>query len=78
MTKELKGWLLLLLLAGIWGSSFILMKRGMHTNEGESIFMDPQFGPPRMTIAGLVLSPDRKSTILNYRHSSVPRIPSSD
>jgi drug/metabolite transporter (DMT)-like permease len=64
MTKELKGWLLLLLLAGIWGSSFILMKRGMHTNEGESIFTDAQVGALRMTIAGLVLLP---YSILHFR-----------
>jgi drug/metabolite transporter (DMT)-like permease len=57
MSKELKSWLLLLFLACVWGSSFILMKRGMHTHTGEPIFSDQQVGALRMLIAGLVLSP---------------------
>lgn len=57
MTKEMKGWLLLILLAGVWGSSFILMKKGMHTSEGYPIFSDVQVGALRMLIAGLVLAP---------------------
>lgn len=57
MSKELKSWGLLLFLACVWGSSFILMKRGMHTEEGEAIFSDLQVGALRMLIAGLVLAP---------------------
>jgi drug/metabolite transporter (DMT)-like permease len=57
MSKELKSWLLLIILAGIWGSSFILMKKGMFTAEGEVIFTDPQVGALRMLIAALALSP---------------------
>lgn len=57
MTKELKGFLLLMVLACIWGSSFILMKKGMYTSEGEIIFTAPQVGALRMLIAGLALSP---------------------
>lgn len=57
MTKEIKGWLLLLLLACVWGSSFILMKKGMFTASGEVIFSDIQVGAMRMLIAGLVLAP---------------------
>lgn len=57
MTKELKGFVLLLILACIWGSSFILMKKGMYTIEGEVIFTAPQVGALRMLIAGLALSP---------------------
>lgn len=57
MTKELKSWLLLFLLAGIWGSSFILMKRGMYTISGDSIFTSVQVGALRMLIAGLVMLP---------------------
>lgn len=53
----MKGWLLLILLAGVWGSSFILMKKGMHTSEGFPIFSDVQVGALRMLIAGLVLAP---------------------
>ena len=57
MSKELKGWLLLLLLACIWGSSFILMKKGMFANDGSPIFSDTQVGSLRMLIASLVLLP---------------------
>lgn len=57
MSKELKSWGLLLFLACIWGSSFILMKRGMHTVDGLPIFSDLQVGAMRMLIAGLVLAP---------------------
>jgi drug/metabolite transporter (DMT)-like permease len=57
MTKEMKGWLLLILLACVWGSSFILMKKGMYTTDGELIFSDGQVGALRMLIAGLVLVP---------------------
>lgn len=49
--------LLLLLLACIWGSSFILMKRGMETTAGSAIFSDSQVGALRMLIASLVLLP---------------------
>jgi drug/metabolite transporter (DMT)-like permease len=57
MTKEMKGWLLLILLSCVWGSSFILMKKGMYTTDGELIFSDGQVGALRMLIAGLVLVP---------------------
>ena len=39
MKLELKNWLILILLAIIWGSSFMLMRRGMFTLEGEEIFI---------------------------------------
>jgi drug/metabolite transporter (DMT)-like permease len=55
--KALIPWLLLLLLACIWGSSFILMKRGMETADGKAIFSDTQVGAFRMTIAGFVMLP---------------------
>ena len=57
MTKDLKGWVLLFVLACIWGSSFILMKKGMFTTDGISIFSDSQVGALRMLIAGLILTP---------------------
>jgi len=57
MTKEIKGWLLLLMLACVWGSSFILMKKGMFSSDGTEIFSDIQVGALRMLIAGLVLAP---------------------
>ena len=57
MGKDAKNWILLLILAVIWGSSFILMKRGMFTLNGEAIFSSQQVAALRMTIAGLVLLP---------------------
>lgn len=57
MKIELKAWLLLFVLAGIWGSSFILMKKGMYHDEGGSIFSAMQVGALRITIASSVLLP---------------------
>ena len=57
MGKELKSWLLLIVLACIWGSSFFLMKRGMETENHEAIFTDTQVAALRMGIAGLVMLP---------------------
>ncbi len=57
MTKEIRSWILLLLLACIWGSSFILMKKGMFTTNGEHIFSSSQVGSLRMLLASAVLLP---------------------
>jgi len=57
MKKDPGGWLMLALLACIWGGSFILMKRGMETPSGEAIFSDSQVAALRMLIAGLVMLP---------------------
>lgn len=54
---QLRSWLLLALLACIWGSSFILMKRGMETTDKQPIFSAVQVGALRMSIAGLVMLP---------------------
>jgi len=57
MKLETKSWLILILLACIWGSSFILMKRGMQTMSGQAIFTDMQVGALRMFFAGMILLP---------------------
>ena len=58
MQKETKNWLILFVLACVWGSSFFLMKRGMKFPEtGELIFNNLQVGAMRMFIAGIVLLP---------------------
>lgn len=57
MSKDLRSWLFLFVLALIWGSSFILMKRGMYDEQGGVIFSDSQVGALRMAIAGLVMLP---------------------
>ncbi|HIP32488.1 MAG TPA: DMT family transporter [Crocinitomicaceae bacterium] len=57
MSKESKAWLYLITLSVIWGSSFILMKRGMFTTPGQPIFSDVEVASLRMVIAGSVLLP---------------------
>ncbi len=57
MQQPLKNWGLLIFLSMIWGSSFILMKRGMESMDGHLIFSDTQVASLRMTIAGLVMLP---------------------
>jgi drug/metabolite transporter (DMT)-like permease len=57
MSNTTKSWLLLITLACIWGSSFILMKKGMFTEDGGNIFSSTQVGALRMLIASRVLLP---------------------
>ena len=58
MSRELKNWGLLLFLAAIWGSSFLLMKRGMMDKEsGELIFSNNQVAAMRMLFAATVMLP---------------------
>lgn len=57
MSKQIQSWLMLVLLACIWGSSFFLMKRGMLTESGEPVFTATQVGALRMAIAGIVMLP---------------------
>jgi drug/metabolite transporter (DMT)-like permease len=49
-------WLVLIILALIWGSSFILMKRGLF-HEGEPVLTPFQLASARLSIAWLALSP---------------------
>lgn len=53
------GWIIsrLGLLALIWGSSFILIKRGLYNFEGESVFTGYQVGFLRISFAATVLLP---------------------
>ena len=57
MSKKQISWILLILLSIIWGSSFILMKKGMYTDEGNPIFSSNQVGAIRMLIASIVMLP---------------------
>ncbi|MES2800353.1 MAG: DMT family transporter [Bacteroidota bacterium] len=57
MQKMLSSWVLLIVLALIWGSSFILMKLGMYDEKGGPIFSSVQVGALRMLIASIVLLP---------------------
>ncbi len=49
-------WLLLIVLALIWGSSFILMKRGLY-HDGVAVLTPWQVATARLSIAWLALSP---------------------
>ena len=53
------AYLLLLLLAGVWGSSFILMKIGLFgwTSNGEAVMDGVQLGLLRICLAGTVMVP---------------------
>jgi drug/metabolite transporter (DMT)-like permease len=64
MSSFTKSWVLLIILACIWGSSFILMKKGMYTEDNQVIFSAAQVGTLRMLLASLVLLP---LTIVNFR-----------
>lgn len=57
MLQKNLSWIILFFLAGIWGSSFILMKKSMFTPDGTPIFSDIQVGALRMVLAGTVLLP---------------------
>ncbi len=57
MSKSLLSWSLLIVLSLIWGSSFILMKRGMTALDGTPIFTHTQVAALRMCIAGTALLP---------------------
>ncbi len=57
MTSEKKSWIYLILLSLIWGSSFILMKKGMYTSDGVEIFSDTQVASLRMVIATVAMLP---------------------
>jgi drug/metabolite transporter (DMT)-like permease len=57
VSNNTKSWLFLIILALIWGSSFILMKKGMYHPSGRSIFSASQVGTLRMLLASLVLLP---------------------
>lgn len=66
--NTLINWGLFIMLAIIWGSSFILMKRGMYSAEGTSTLTAYQVAALRILSAGLVLLP--KGIIL---FSKIPR-----
>lgn len=53
----LEVWGLLILLAAIWGSSFILMKYGLFDADGNPVFSGDQLAALRLSIAFLSLSP---------------------
>ena len=53
MKNQYKQYFILILLALIWGSSFILMEKGMCPFEGENTYSDMQVAALRLFIAFL-------------------------
>src|SRR5690554_7146564 len=74
MTNDLQGkntlisWLLLLLLALIWGSSFILIKRGL------LVFSPGEVGAYRIVSAALVLFPLSLTQVKNLSKRQVKNL----
>ncbi len=52
-----QSWLLLIILTLIWGSSFILIKRGLFDSSGNELFSPQQVGALRIILAGFSLLP---------------------
>jgi drug/metabolite transporter (DMT)-like permease len=52
-----KQWLSLVVLALIWGSSFILIKRALFTSDDETLFSGVQVGAMRIVIAAIFMLP---------------------
>lgn len=63
MNATVKNWFLLLLLALIWGSSFILIKRGLFTPDGEALFTGMQVGALRIIFAAVFILPPALKSI---------------
>ena len=57
MNQQVGNWVLLIVLAFIWGSSFILMFEGLFDSEGQPLYTPWQVGAMRIAFAGLVLLP---------------------
>ncbi len=55
--KKPVAWAILLFLAIIWGTSFILIKRGLYDSDGNAIYSDVQVAALRMFMAFLCLLP---------------------
>ncbi|MEN8884322.1 MAG: DMT family transporter [Flavobacteriales bacterium] len=55
MNSKTKSWFLLILLAIIWGSSFILMKKSMFDANGNELLSANEVGALRIFISGVVL-----------------------
>lgn len=69
----LVSWLLLVLLAAVWGSSFILMKRALYSPEGESLLSPGQVAALRVSIASIVMLPFvLRNLVKNIRRFAIP------
>jgi drug/metabolite transporter (DMT)-like permease len=72
-SNALRSWILLLILAVIWGSSFILMKHAMFGPQGEKYLSSERVAALRMVVASLVMLPLILQGIKqNYRRYKIP------
>lgn len=55
--NRLKAYILLIFLSMVWGSSFLLMKKGMEDEFGNPVFDAYQVAALRMSLAGIVFIP---------------------
>jgi len=68
----LKSWLKLFFLAAIWGSSFILIKRGLFAPDGSVIFNGMQVGSLRIILAGIALLPISIPFLKSLKKKEIP------
>ncbi|MCB0479153.1 MAG: DMT family transporter [Crocinitomicaceae bacterium] len=57
MGDKLLSWVLLIVLALIWGSSFILMNKGMFGSDGSTLYTSNQVAALRIFFASIFLAP---------------------
>lgn len=69
--KSWYPWFLLFVLALIWGSSFILMKKGLFNDAGEPLFSSFQLASMRLSIAAVVLLPISLKNIFKYDSKTI-------
>jgi drug/metabolite transporter (DMT)-like permease len=71
-TPRIGHFLFLLLLAFVWGSSFILMKRALFTADGSLLFSPYHVGAMRIFFAGVILAPFALRRLLKLPLSAIP------
>lgn len=69
--STLRNWLSLIILAFIWGSSFILIKRGLFAPDGSQLYSSTQVGALRIVIAALVMLPFSLARLKHLRGKKV-------
>jgi drug/metabolite transporter (DMT)-like permease len=70
MGTKLLSWTLLIVLAAIWGSSFILMNKSMFDSNGQELYSSNQVAALRIFFASIVLAPIalRSLKVLNKKN----------
>ena len=71
MQKSYKHYFILLFLSIIWGSSFILMEKGMRPFKGESTYSDMQVAAIRLFFASVSLLPFLYSSFRKIKQNHI-------